>query len=133
MAYRKFRIILSKGWTLLVCSFSVAVLALTGSCRSKKVSKVPELIDDPKASDEVVNDYANSDNLSPMASLPGDSQHVKDMIKESNALKEEMSNRMRSVIYGPPEVMQRRAAENQAMRNKIDSLDTEINKARQKK
>lgn len=133
MAYRKFRIILSKGWTLLVCSFSVAVLALTGSCRSKKVSKAPEPIDDPKASDEVVNDYANSDNLSPMASLPGDSQYVKDMIKESNALREEMSNRMRSVIYGPPEVMQRRAAENQAMRNKIDSLDTEINKARQKK
>lgn len=133
MAYRKLRIVLSKGWTLLVCSFSVAVLALTGSCRSKKVSKAPEPIYDPKAPDEVVDEYTNSNNLSPMASLPGDSQKVKDMIRESNALKEEMSNRMRSVIYGPPEVMQRRAAENQAMRNKIDSLDVEISKARQKK
>ena len=60
MAYRKLRIVLSKGWTLLVCSFSVAVLALTGSCRSKKVSKAPEPIDDPKAPDEVVDEYTNS-------------------------------------------------------------------------
>ena len=38
MAYRKFRIVLSKGWTYMICSLSVAVLALVG-CRSKKVAQ----------------------------------------------------------------------------------------------
>jgi hypothetical protein len=134
MAYRKFRIVLSKGWTLLVCSLSVAVIALTG-CRSKKVSKTSEPApQESMPANEVVDEYISrrADNLAPTPVLPNDSQNVKDMIKESNSLKEEVSGRMRSVIYGPPEVMQRRAAENEAMRHKIDSLDTEIRKARNK-
>ena len=135
MAYRKFRIVLAKGWTLLVCSLSVAVLALTASCRSKKVSKSAEtVLEETTPEEEVVDEYISTrtNDLTPTAVLPDDSQAVKDMIKESNALKEEVSGRMRSVIYGPPEMMQRRAQENEAMRHKIDSLDTEIRKARQK-
>ena len=135
MAYRKFRIALSKGWTLILCSVSVAVLALLGSCRSKKVAKNQAEVADEDEAAEVVDDYISSKaggDLTPSVSLPGDSKAVKDLIRESNELKEDLSKRMNSVIYGPPEMMQRRAAENQQMRNKIDSLDTEIRKARQK-
>ena len=42
MAYKRFRIVLSKGWALLVCSFSVVLLALMSSCRSKKLNKTVE-------------------------------------------------------------------------------------------
>ena len=54
------------------------------------------------------------------------------MIKQVNSLKKDLSDRMNSVIYGTPEVMQRRAQENRAMRARIDSLDNVINKARLK-
>ena len=131
MAYKRFRIVLSKGWTLLVCSLSVATLALMASCRSKKVTKAEE----PEPEKEDVNEAAarrtNSD-LAPSVALPSDSKEVKEMISEVNSLKDELSGRMNSVIYGPPEVMQRRAQENNEIRAKIDSLTTEINKARKK-
>lgn len=67
-----------------------------------------------------------------MIVLPGDSKAVKDMIRESNTLKETLSRNMNAVIYGPPEVLQRRAAEDAQLRHQIDSIDNEINKARQK-
>jgi len=136
MKYRKFRITLSKGWTLIVCSFSVMILALTGSCKSKKVSKSAESAESFDASaEEVVDEFSspNSDNtLSPILIMDSDSKEVREMINQVNALKKEMSDRMNSVIYGTPEVMQRRAEENRAMRHQIDSIDNEIRKARQK-
>jgi SMC interacting uncharacterized protein involved in chromosome segregation len=136
MKYRKFRIALSKGWTLIVCSFSVMILALTGSCKSKKVTKTDqsEEIGEVPA-EEVVDEYTSSieNTLSPMLIMPDDSKEVKEMINQVNNLKKELSGRMNSVIYGTPEVMERRARENRAMRAEIDSLDNEINKARQKK
>ncbi|MBR5159581.1 MAG: hypothetical protein IKW84_08380 [Bacteroidaceae bacterium] len=135
MAYKRFRIVLSKGWTLLVCTFSVAVLALTVSCRSKKVNKQAEPEpsgDEPPREAEDVNIRRSADDLAPMLTLPGDSKEVKDMINQVNSLKDELSGRMSSVIYGPPEVMQRRAQENRDMRARIDSLSNEINKARNK-
>ena len=135
MAYKRFRLLLSKGWALLVCTFSVAVLALTVSCRSKKVNKTaqPEPSGDEQSSEtEDVNIRRPSDNLAPMLTLPGDSKEVKDMIEQVNSLKDELSVRMNSLIYGPPEVLQRRALENTEMRARIDSLSNEINKARKK-
>ena len=134
MTYRKLKIYLSKGWTLTVCSLSVAVIALMGSCRSKKVNKTaePDVTEDLSAQ-EVVDEYltrGDGERLTPVRVMPGDSQRVQDLIRQTNSLKEEVSGRMRSVIYGTPEVMQRRAQENEAMRNRIDSLDNEINKAR---
>ena len=114
MAYRKFKIALSKGWTYMICSLSVAVLALVG-CRSKK---------------ELQTTRANS--LAQTLILPSDSKEVQAMIKQVNSLKKDLSDRMNSVIYGTPEVMQRRAQENRAMRARIDSLDNVINKARLK-
>lgn len=136
MIYRKFRIAFSKGWTLLLCSFSVAVLALATSCRSKKVTKAAEENPVEDTTSEVVDEpgttRAGGGELVPTLVLPSDSKAVRDMIEQSNDLKETLSKRMNSVIYGPPEVMQRRAAENAEMRHKIDSLDTEINKARKK-
>ena len=134
MTYRKLKIYLSKGWTLMVCSLSVAVIALMGSCRSKKVNKTaePDVAED-KSAQEVVDDYltrSDGERLTPVRVMPGDSQRVQDLIRQTNSLKEEVSGRMRSVIYGTPEIMQRRAQENEAMRNRIDSLDNEINKAR---
>ena len=136
MAYKRFRIVLSRGWTLIVCSVSVAVLALCG-CRSKKVNKTPEVVEEEEESTSqvVAQDYVNSRagrSLSPILELPGDSKAVRDMIQESNALRETLSRSMNSVVYGPPEVMERRAAENEKMRHQIDSIDNEINKARQK-
>lgn len=135
MTYRKFRIFLAKGWTLIVCSVSLAVMALAVSCRSKKATKAQEtIVEEEKAPEEVVDEKATtraSRDLSPMVELPGDSKAVKEMIQESNALKQTLSRRMNSVIYGTPEIMEQRAAENEQMKHKIDSLDTEIKKARQ--
>ena len=134
MTYSKLKIFLSKGWMLTVCSVSVAVIALMGSCRSKKVNKTaePDVTEDQSAQ-EVVEEYltrGDGERLTPVRVMPGDSQRVQDLIRQTNSLKEEVSGRMRSVIYGTPEIMQRRAQENEAMRNRIDSLDNEINKAR---
>lgn len=108
MTYRKLKIYLSKGWTLTVCSVSVAVIALMGSCRSKKVNKSSESV--------------QAENV----------MSLDEMVLRSDSLKQVLDRRSRSLIYGPPEVMQRRAAENEAMRHEIDSLDNEINKARNK-
>ena len=137
MRYRTLRIVISKGWSLLICSLSVVVLALASSCRSKKVNKTPEVVEEEEESTSqvVAQDYVNSRagrSLSPILELPGDSKAVRDMIQESNALRETLSRSMNSVVYGPPEVMERRAAENAKMRHQIDSIDNEINKARKK-
>ena len=132
MAYRKFRIVLSKGWTYMICSLSVAVLALVG-CRSKKVAQQqqePELPQDAADASDEYQTRANS--LAQTLILPSDSKEVQAMIKQVNSLKKDLSDRMNSVIYGTPEVMQRRAQENRAMRARIDSLDNVINKARLK-
>ena len=132
MAYRKFRIALSKGWTYMICSLSVAVLALVG-CRSKKVAQEqqePELPQDAADASDEYQTRANS--LAQTVILPSDSKEVQAMIKQVNSLKKDLSDRMNSVIYGTPEVMQRRAQENRALRARIDSLDNVINKARLK-
>lgn len=104
MANSRYRILMSKGWTVAVCALSVLVLALTGSCRSKKVAKEKE----------------------PVSSA--ESMSLDDMMFRVDSLKQVLDRRSRSLIYGPPEVMQRRAAENEAMRHEIDSLDAEIKK-----
>lgn len=136
MAYKRFRLFLAKGWTLLVCSVSVAVIALLGSCRSKKINKSAEdAFSTDKPADESVDEFASSrsaNGLVPVAELPSDSKEVKEMIRQVNNLKKEMSDRMNSVIYGTPEIMQRRAEENNMMMHQIDSLDNAIRKARQK-
>ena len=132
MAYRKFRIVLSKGWTFMICSLSVAVLALVG-CRSKKVAQQqqePELPQDAADASDEYQTRANS--LAQTVILPSDSKEVQAMIKQVNSLKKDLSDRMNSVIYGTPEVMQRRAQENRALRARIDSLDNVISKARLK-
>ncbi len=132
MAYRKFRIVLSKGWTYMICSLSVAVLALVG-CRSKKVAQQqqePELPQDAADASDEYQTRANS--LAQTLILPSDSKEVQAMIKQVNSLKKDLSDRMNSVIYGTPEVMQRRAQENRALRARIDSLDNVISKARLK-
>lgn len=132
MAYRKFRIALSKGWTYMICSLSVAVLALVG-CRSKKVAQQqqePELPQDAADASDEYQTRANS--LAQTVILPSDSKEVQAMIKQVNSLKKDLSDRMNSVIYGTPEVMQRRAQENRALRARIDSLDNVISKARLK-
>ena len=132
MAYRKFRIALSKGWTYMICSLSVAVLALVG-CRSKKVAQQqqePELPQDAADASDEYQTRANS--LAQTVILPSDSKEVQAMIKQVNSLKKDLSDRMNSVIYGTPEVMQRRAQENRALRARIDSIDNVISKARLK-
>ena len=132
MAYRKFRIVLSKGWTYMIYSLSVAVLALVG-CRSKKVAQQqqePELPQDAADASDEYQTRANS--LAQTLILPSDSKEVQAMIKQVNSLKKDLSDRMNSVIYGTPEVMQRRAQENRALRARIDSLDNVISKARLK-
>ena len=132
MAYRKFRIALSKGWTYMICSLSVAVLALVG-CRSKKelqTQQKPEPSQDAADASDEYQTRANS--LAQTLILPSDSKEVQAMIKQVNSLKKDLSDRMNSVIYGTPEVMQRRAQENRAMRARIDSLDNVISKARLK-
>lgn len=136
MAFRKFRIVLSKGWTMLLCSASVVVLALAG-CRSKKATKSQQVEPEnespsTKAVNEVVEQGKRDNRLTPSVALPGDSKAVRDLIQESNDLKETLNKRLNSVIYGSPEALQRRARENEQMRHKIDSLDVEISKARQK-
>lgn len=135
MAYKRFKIALSKGWALIVCSLSVVVLAITG-CRSKKANKtVQENFNEDvpleEALDETLVSRSRTDMV-PIAELSGDSKETKAMIQQVNTLKKELSDRMNSVIYGPPEVMQRRAEENRQMRAQIDSLSNEINKSRQK-
>ena len=104
MANSRYRILMSKGWTVAVCALSVLALALTGSCRSKKLAKEK----DPVSSTE--------------------SMSLDDMMFRADSLKQVLDRRSRSLIYGPPEVMQRRAAENEAIRHEIDSLDAEIKK-----
>ena len=123
---------LSKGWTYMICSLSVAVLALVG-CRSKKVAQhqqEPELPQDAADASDEYQTRANS--LAQTVILPSDSKEVQAMIKQVNSLKKDLSDRMNSVIYGTPEVMQRRAQENRALRARIDSLDNVISKARLK-
>ncbi|MBP5646637.1 MAG: hypothetical protein J6X21_04480 [Bacteroidaceae bacterium] len=133
MAYKRFRIFVSKGWTLLVCSLSIAVLALMSSCRSKKLNKSAE--PDPAQEEQTDQDADNPGSVNdytPMATLPGDSKEVRKKIEEVNTLKDELSTRMNTVIYGPPAVMERRARENSEMREKIDRLSKEINDSRKK-
>ena len=132
MAYKRFRIVLSKGWTLLVCSLSVAVLALMSSCRSKKLSKSVEPDPVEEQNDQDVDAPGSANDYTPMATLPGDSKDVRAKIDQVNALKGELSSRMNTVIYGPPDVMERRARENNEMREKIEKLSKEINSSRQK-
>ena len=123
---------LSKGWTYMICSLSVAVLALVG-CRSKKVAQQqqePELPQDAADASDEYQTRANS--LAQTLILPSDSKEVQAMIKQVNSLKKDLSDRMNSVIYGTPEVMQRRAQENRALRARIDSIDNVISKARLK-
>ncbi len=133
MKFRKIKLFVSKGWTLIICSFSVAVLALMSSCRSKKVDKAPD-VPDEDPSEEIMEEsvISRTSGLNPMIALPSDSKAVRDMIEESNALKETLGRWMNSVVYGPPEVMERRAAENAEMRHKIDSIDARIRKERGK-
>lgn len=133
MAYRKFKIALSKGWTYMICSLSVAVLALVG-CRSKKVAQEQQEPEPLQDSADVVDEEVStrSGSLTQTLVLPGDSKEVQEMIRQVNSLKKDLSDRMNSVIYGTPEVMQRRAQENRAMRARIDSLDNVISKARLK-
>ena len=129
MTYRKFRIALSKGWTLLVCSLSVALLTLTGSCRSKKVAKTQEVKIDENKMKEIVEDFNSKreeSRMKPLVALSDDSQAVKEMIEQTNSLKESLTRRMNSVIYGPPEMLELRGRENNEMRRKIDSLDLKI-------
>ena len=124
---------MSKGWTLLVCSLSIAVLALMSSCRSKKLNKSAE--PDPAQEEQTDQDADNPGSVNdytPMATLPGDSKEVRKKIEEVNTLKDELSTRMNTVIYGPPAVMERRARENSEMREKIDRLSKEINDSRKK-
>ena len=124
---------MSKGWTLLVCSLSIAVLALMSSCRSKKLNKSaePDPVEEEQTDQDA--DYPGSVNdYTPMATLPGDSKEVRKKIEEVNTLKDELSTRMNTVIYGPPAVMERRARENSEMREKIDRLSKEINDSRKK-
>lgn len=133
MAYKRFRIFVSKGWTLLVCYLSIAVLALMSSCRSKKLNKSAE--PDPAQEEQTDQDADNPGSVNdytPMATLPGDSKEVRKKIEEVNTLKDELSTRMNTVIYGPPAVMERRARENSEMREKIDRLSKEINDSRKK-
>ena len=133
MVYKRFRIFVSKGWTLLVCSLSIAVLALMSSCRSKKLNKSAE--PDPAQEEQTDQDADNPGSVNdytPMATLPGDSKEVRKKIEEVNTLKDELSTRMNTVIYGPPAVMERRARENSEMREKIDRLSKEINDSRKK-
>ncbi len=130
MAYKRFRIVLSKGWTLLVCSLSVAVLALMSSCRSKKLSKSVDPVEE--LDDQDVDAPGSANDYTPMVTLPGDSKDVRAKIDQVNALKGELSSRMNTVIYGPPDVMERRARENNEMREKIEKLSKEINSSRQK-
>jgi hypothetical protein len=106
-----------------------------GSCRSKKINKSAEpepSVDQSSQDTEEMNNRSSDNELAPMVTLPGDSKEVKEMIKQVNSLKEELSGRMNTVIYGPPELMTRRALENSEMRARIDSLSNEINKARKK-
>ncbi len=133
MAYRKFRIALSKGWTYMICSLSVAVLALVG-CRSKKVAQEQQEPEPLQDATDVVDEEVStrSGSLTQTLVLPGDSKEVQEMIRQVNSLKKDLSDRMNSVIYGTPEVMQRRAQENRALRARIDSLDNVISKARLK-
>lgn len=133
MAYRKFKIVLSKGWTYMICSLSVAVLALVG-CRSKKVAQQQQEPEPLQDSADVVDEEVStrSGSLTQTMILPGDSKEVQEMIRQVNSLKKDLSDRMNSVIYGTPEVMQRRAQENRALRARIDSLDNVISKARLK-
>lgn len=132
MAYRKFRITLSKGWTYMICSLSVAVLALVG-CRSKKELQTQQKPEPSQDAADAFDEYqTRANSLAQTLILPSDSKEVQAMIKQVNSLKKDLSDRMNSVIYGTPEVMQRRAQENRAMRARIDSLDNVINKARLK-
>lgn len=117
----------------MVCSLSVAVLALMSSCRSKKLNKSAE--PDPAQEEQTDQDADNPGSVNdytPMATLPGDSKEVRKKIEEVNTLKDELSTRMNTVIYGPPAVMERRARENSEMREKIDRLSKEINDSRKK-
>lgn len=117
----------------MVCSLSVAVLALVG-CRSKKeLQTQPKPESQPDAAD-VVDGYVSTrtGSLAQTLILPSDSKEVQAMIKQVNSLKKDLSDRMNSVIYGSPEIMQRRARENQALRMQIDSLDNVIKEARLK-
>ncbi len=133
MAFIKYRIALSKGWTYIICSLSVALLTLV-SCRSKKVTKTPDEPVQSRDSAEVVDEYmtTRAGSLAQTPVMPGDSREVQDMIRQVNSLKKDLSDRMNSVIYGTPEMMQRRAQENRVMRARIDSIDNLINKTRLK-
>ena len=107
MSHGKTRIILSRAWAVAVCSVGVALVALLGACRSKKAVATDR--EDVKVDPQ---------------------ERIREMQIKSDSLKQELDRRSRALIYGPPEVMQRRADENRRMREQADSLDSEIDKLR---
>jgi hypothetical protein len=110
MKTRRFWISLTKVWALAVCSVSVLTVTLLGSCRSKKT---------------VVADGS-------VVSSVDEQQRLRDMVIQSDSIRKVLDQRSRALMYGPPDLMERRAQENLRMRAQIDSLDAEIERINKK-
>lgn len=96
---KKIRISLSRRWALVLCSLSA--LLLTVCCKSsRKVQK--------------------SDEQPAMSRI--------EMQHEADSLQQILDNRHKMLIYGTPDIMRRRAEEDQAIQNRIDSLNNELKK-----
>lgn len=96
---KKIKISISRRWALLLCS--VSAMLLTVSCRTSR-----------KAQNESRQNEMRMQEL----------QH------EADSLQQILDSRRRALIYGTPDVMRRRAEENQAMQDRIDSINAELKK-----
>lgn len=99
---KKTKVSISRFWTLVLCSLSAVLLAITASCKSSR--KVQKAEADAKMQTEI---------------------RIREIKHESDSLQKILDRRRNSVMYGTPELMQRAAEENRKMQARIIELDQE--------
>lgn len=124
MRYRKFRIILSKGWSLVLYLLSVGILTVTGACKSqhKAVRKGKNVKVIENRYDRIMALYG----VEPPSMRVDRKSEIRRLQTEIDSLQKILDHRKGVVIYGPPEMMERRSRENAQISHDIDSMKLSI-------
>lgn len=98
---KKIGISISRGWTLVLCSFSAVILALTASCRSSRRVQKSDALERERTE-----------------------LRIREMQQEADSLQKILDRRRNSVMYGSLDVMRRYAEESRKMQDRVYELDS---------
>lgn len=113
---KKVLVKLSKCWSAILCTVSVAILAIFGGCKS---SEKAQGNDNPMPGQPPVETKAERN------------ARIKTMQHEADSLRNVLFQRQHTVIYGSPEMLKQRGEQNSAMSARIRELEDEIEKLKQ--